>query len=70
MREEGIDLIHEDAIMSYYLDYYTAQCTEGNFAQFVYNWVGIRTKRLIEEALALVGAEKHLELFQQQSKAG
>jgi hypothetical protein len=32
MREEGIDLIHEDAIMSYYLDYYTAQCTEGNFA--------------------------------------
>jgi hypothetical protein len=23
---------------------------------------------LIEEALALVGAEKHLELFQQQSK--
>jgi hypothetical protein len=30
----------EDAIMSYYLDYYTAQCTEGNFAQFVYNSLG------------------------------
>jgi hypothetical protein len=39
MREEKIDddLIHEDALMSYYLDYYTSQYTEGNFAQFVYN---------------------------------
>jgi hypothetical protein len=71
MREEGIndDLIHEDAIMSYYLDYYVAQCTEGNFAQFVYNssWNG-ELNELIEEGLALIGAEKHLELFQQQSK--
>jgi hypothetical protein len=31
------DLIHEDALMSYYLDYYTSQYTEGNFAQFVHN---------------------------------
>ncbi len=71
MREEGVDddLIHEDAIMSYYLDYYTAQCTEGNFAQFVYNssW-DKELNELVEEALALVGAEKHLELFQQQCK--
>jgi hypothetical protein len=29
------DLIHEDALMSYYLDYYTSQYTEGIFAQFV-----------------------------------
>jgi hypothetical protein len=71
MREEGVDddLIHEDAIMSYYLDYYAAQCTEGNFAQFVYNsGLDKELNELIEEALALVGAEKHLELFQQQSK--
>jgi hypothetical protein len=36
MREEKIDddLIHEDALMSYYLDYYFAIHT-GNFAQFV-----------------------------------
>ncbi|HEY4618531.1 MAG TPA: hypothetical protein VIH09_10100 [Flavobacterium sp.] len=71
MREEGIDddLIHEDAIMSYYLDYYTAQCTEGDFAQFVYNsgW-DKELNELIEEGLALVGAERHLEFFQQQSK--
>jgi hypothetical protein len=71
MREEGVDddLIHEDAIMSYYLDYYTAQCTEGNFAQFVYNsrW-DKELNELVEEAMVLVGAEKHLELFQQQCK--
>ncbi|TDE06011.1 DMP19 family protein [Flavobacterium sandaracinum] len=71
MREEKIDddLIHEDALMSYYLDYYTSQCTEGNFAQFVYNsgW-NTELNELIEEGLALIGAEKHLELFQQQSK--
>jgi hypothetical protein len=56
------DLIHEDALMSYYLDYYTSQYTEGNFAQFVHNsgW----NKELIEEGLQL-GAEKHLALFQQ-----
>ena len=71
MREEKIDddLIHEDALMSYYLDYYTSQYTEGNFAQFVYNsrW-NTELNELIEEGLALIGAEKHLELFQQQSK--
>jgi hypothetical protein len=71
MREEGVDndLIHEDAIMSYYLDYYTAQCVEGNFGQFVYNsrW-DKELNELVEEGLALVGADKHLEFFQQQSK--
>jgi hypothetical protein len=71
MREEKIDddLIHEDALMSYYLDYYTAQYTEGNFAQFVYNsqW-NAELNELIEEGLNLLGAVKHLELFQQQCK--
>lgn len=71
MREEGVhdDLIHEDALMSYYLDYYWSQYTEGNFAQFVYKsrW-DKELNELIEEGLALIGAEKHLELFQQQSK--
>ena len=71
MREEKIDddLIHEDALMSYYLDYYTAQCTEGNFAQFVYNsrW-NTELNELIEEGLALIGAHNHLDFFQQQSK--
>jgi hypothetical protein len=56
--------------MSYYLDYYTSQYTEGNFAPIVYNsgW-NKELNELIEEGLTLIGAEKHLELFQQQSKS-
>lgn len=71
MREEKVDddLIHEDALMSYYLDYYTSQYTEGNFAQFVYNsrW-NLELNELIEEGLQLLGAHNHLALFQQQCK--
>jgi hypothetical protein len=55
-------------LMSYYLDYYTSQYTEGNFAQFVYNSGWNKELNEIEEGLTLIGAEKHLELFQQQSK--
>ena len=68
MREEKVDddLIHEDALMSYYLDYYWTQLSEGNFAQFVHKsgW-DKELNELIEEGLALIGAQKHLELFQQ-----
>lgn len=71
MREEGVsdDLIHEDALTSYYLDYYYSQYVTGNFAQFVHQsgW-NAELNELIEEGLALIGAEKHLEFFQQQSK--
>ncbi|WP_338407048.1 hypothetical protein [uncultured Flavobacterium sp.] len=71
MREEKIDddFIHEDALTSYYLDYYTSQYVAGNFSQFVYNlsW-DKELNELIEEGLALIGAYNHLELFQQQSK--
>jgi hypothetical protein len=71
MREEGVDdeFIHEDALMSYYLDYYWSQYTEGNFAQFVHKsgW-NKELNELIEEGLTLIGAEKHLALFQAQSK--
>ena len=71
MREEKIDddFIHEDALMSYYLDYYNSQYTQGNFAQFVHNSGWDRElNELIEEGLQLIGAQKHLELFQAQSK--
>lgn len=71
MREEGVDdeFIHEDALISYYLDYYYTQHVLGNFAQFVHHsgW-NADLNALIEEGLALIGAQKHLELFQQQSK--
>lgn len=71
MREEGVDdeLIHDDALMSYYLDYYCSQYAYGNFAKFVHHsgW-NKELNELIAEGLALIGAEKHLELFEQQSK--
>lgn len=71
LREEGVsdELIHEDAIMSYYLDYYWTHNSQGGFAQFVHQsgW-DKELNELIEEGLALIGAEKHLEYFQQQSK--
>jgi hypothetical protein len=58
MREEKIDddLIHEDALMSYYLDYYTSQYTEGNFAQFYNSHWNEELNELIEEGLTLLGA--------------
>lgn len=71
MREEKIDddLIHEDALLSYYLDFYASKYTEGNFSQFVHDsgW-NKELNELIEEGLALIGAEKHLELFKEQSR--
>lgn len=71
MREEGIDdeYIHEDAITSYYLDYYYTQYLTGNFAQFVHHsgW-NKELNECIAEGLSLIGAEKHLELFQKLSK--
>lgn len=70
MREEKIDddLIHEDALMSYYLDYYTSKYIQGNFARFVYDsgW-NKELNELIEEGLTLLGAEKHLELFKENA---
>ncbi|MBK0369458.1 DMP19 family protein [Flavobacterium agrisoli] len=71
MREEGLDdeLIHDDALLSYYLDYYVAQCTQGEFAQFVYHsgW-DAELNLLLEEGLQLIGANDHLVFFQQQVK--
>jgi len=71
MREEKIDDedIHEDALMSYYLDFYNAQCTQGNFAQFVYHsgW-NKELNELIEEGLEIIGAPKHLEFFKEQCR--
>ena len=71
MREEKIDddLIHEDALMCYYLDYYASKYIQGNLAQFVYDskW-NKELNELIEEGLALIGAEKHLALFQENAK--
>lgn len=69
LREEGIAIeeIHEDAMLSYYVDFYLAQYNNGNFSQFVWNskW----DEELIENiaiGLEKMNAEKHLEFFEQQ----
>ncbi|MGH1520499.1 DMP19 family protein [Chryseobacterium sp. JK1] len=69
LNEEGIaeEYMHEDSVMSYYVDYYVAQYKNGNFSQFVWNsgW-SEELNKMIEEGLKKIGAEKHLELFQDQ----
>lgn len=69
LNEEGIDAenIHDDSIASYYIDYYAGQYNNGNFSQFVWNtgW-SPELNKMLEEGLKKIGAEKHLELFQEQ----
>ncbi|WP_300687432.1 hypothetical protein [Chryseobacterium sp.] len=69
LNEEGIDAenIHDDSITSYYIDYYAGQYSNGNFSQFVWNsgW-SPELNKMIGVGLKKIGAEKHLELFQEQ----
>lgn len=69
LREEGaeIDQIHDDAMLSYYVDFYLAQYNNGNFLQFVWNtkWSDELNDE-IKIGLEKIGAVKHLELFNQQ----
>jgi len=69
LREEGAkdEIIHEDALGSYYLDYYQAQYTNGNFHQFVWNsgWQE-EINKSIQVYLEKIGAHKHLALFIEQ----
>ncbi|SDJ65537.1 DMP19 family protein [Chryseobacterium jejuense] len=69
LNEEGFDMenMHKDSIISYYLDYYLAQYSNGNFSQFVWNskW-SPDLNRDIEEGLRKIGAQKHLDLFLEQ----
>ncbi|UTX48149.1 DUF4375 domain-containing protein [Chryseobacterium sp. MA9] len=68
--EEGIEEenMHEDSITSYYVDYYISQYKNGNFSQFVWNsgW-SAELNKIIEEGLKKIGAQKHLDLFLEQS---
>ncbi|MEC5145617.1 hypothetical protein [Chitinophaga sp. 212800010-3] len=69
LAEEGIDeeYIHEDAVTSYYIDYYMAQYKNGNFSQFVWNtqW-SPGMNEIIKSGLKKIGALKHLDLFLEQ----
>lgn len=67
--EEGIDEenIHEDSVISYYVDYYFWQYKNGNFSQFVWNsgW-SAELNKIIEEGLKKMKSKDHLELFLEQ----
>lgn len=53
-----------DALRSYAVDAYLGQVLNGGFSQFVYNtgWAS-ETKRLVNEGLRAMGAERHIEFF-------
>ena len=66
LQEEGAEFeeLHDDAMMSYYVDYYQTQYKEGNFAQFVHNsqWHE-ELNQNITIGLEKMGAVKNAELF-------
>lgn len=71
MREEGVkdEDIHEDALLSYYLDYYSSQVNESGFAKFVHEskWTE-DLNTIIEKAFEKVGSKKHLDFFKAQTE--
>ncbi|MGU3373517.1 DMP19 family protein [Chryseobacterium sp. M5A1_1a] len=56
LNEEGVDKEnrHEDSVISYYVDYYLGQYTNGNFSQFVWNsgWSPELNKTINEDEIA------------------
>jgi hypothetical protein len=60
--------LSQNALRSYYVDYYLAQVNNGGFSQFVYNsgWEPA-TIRFVREGLKSMGAAKHLELFNESA---
>jgi hypothetical protein len=71
MREEGVkdEDIHEDALISYYLDYYTTQVNSNGFAKFVHesDW-NEDLNMLLEKAFEKVGSQEHLDYFLAQTE--
>ncbi|RYJ45779.1 hypothetical protein [Flavobacterium beibuense] len=71
LREEGVadEDIHEDALTSYYLDYYTSQVNTDGFAKFVYNsqWTE-NLNEILEEAFEKVGSQAHSDYFRMQTE--
>lgn len=69
LREEGLEdeFIHEDALTSYYIDYYNTQVNQGGFSQFVWNsrW-NSDLNELLVEGFEQLGATKNLDYFEKQ----
>ena len=71
MREEGVadENIHEDALTSYYLDYYTTHVNSDGFAKFVHSsgWTD-ELNTMIEKAFEKIGSQAHLDYFLAQTE--
>ncbi|MCO6148511.1 hypothetical protein [Flavobacterium sp. NRK1] len=71
MREEGVkdEDIHEDALLSYYLDYYTTHVNSDGFAKFVHSsqWTE-DLNNMLEQAFVKVGSQEHLDYFKAQTE--
>jgi len=61
--------LSNDALISYYVDYYLAQINNGGFSQFVYNskWED-RVVSHVKSGLREMGATLNLELFNESAK--
>jgi hypothetical protein len=70
LREEYLDFddLPTDALRSYYVDYYLAEVNNGGFSQFVYNsrW-GEPVLTLVRDGLRVMGATRHLALFEKSA---
>ena len=63
------DEVSQDAMRSYYVDYYLSQMDNGGFTQFIYNshW-NSEAIRYVLEGLDSIKAVKNLVLFEQSAK--
>lgn len=62
------DEVSENALRSYYVDYFLAQFENGGFSQFVYNSRWGECIDYITDGFAAIGAVRHLELFENAAK--
>lgn len=62
------DEISDEALQSYYVDYYVAQVSNGGFSQFVYNsgWRATVVDR-VRRGLRSMNARRHAELFERSA---
>lgn len=63
------EMIAQEALQSYFVDYYAEQMNNGSFAQFVYNsrW-NLALNNTIKEGLKNMGAKKQLAYFESQEQ--
>lgn len=71
LREEGVDFdeIHDEAVMSYYVDYYLTLMQNETFVKFIWN-IGYAIDILdsIASGLEKMQAEEHLAFFEEMCK--